>query len=187
MFYSGNDNYMQDLYFYNQMPNNTYNPYASQNPNMMNMPGMYMGQNPNFLNNTLPNQNLTNLYPSIYKIINPVVSRVVQNSNYQFLNEDTLNNMVETVYSIVDGQIEYGDEPISSKENLSNTNNNQVTNQTVRTTETTKQNANFQTTRNDSLLKDIIKILIIKELLSKSCTQNRQFSQPPYYGMPQNF
>ena len=86
MFYSNNDNYMQDLYSYNQIPNNTYNPYMTNwgnqmsvnpmgfsNMNGMNMQNGNMGvnQNPNiFQGNQMNNQNPNNLYPSIYRIIN---------------------------------------------------------------------------------------------------------------------
>ena len=100
--YTNNDNYLQDLYNYNQIPNN-YNQFMNNNcmqnsnmfqntPNFMNV--MCTNQNMYQANN---NSNLTSLYPSTYRIINPVVTRVVQNSNYQFLNEDTINNMVRFI------------------------------------------------------------------------------------------
>ena len=127
MFYSNNDHYMQDLYSYNQMPNNTYNPYMGNwlppiaanvdsigvgNNNMyMNMPSTNMGmnQNPNMftgnqnINSNMNAQNPNNLYPSIYRIVNPVVNRVVSGSNLPYLTEDSLNNMVDTVYNIIEG------------------------------------------------------------------------------------
>lgn len=205
MFYSTNDSYMQDLYFYNQQPNNTYNPYMqnnvngmmqnnamgvnNMNPNMGNaMPinninGMFMGPN----NNMMPFQNLSSLYPSIYRIINPVVSRVVSSGNNQIINEDSLKNMVDTVFNIVEGQIE--NEPVQNQRNVqsetqmsSNTSSNN--NQTTRTTEANRQTTVSQSTsrnnRNDSLLRDLIRILIIKELLSRNQYQ-RQYMQSPFY------
>ena len=197
MFYTNNDNYMQDLYFYNQQPSNTYNPFMTNNamgvnninPNMgtgiamNNMNGMLMGQN----NNMLPFQNLSSLYPSIYRIINPVVSRVVSNGNNQIINEDYLNNMVDTVFNIVESQIET--EPVQNQRNVqsetqmsSNTSSNN--NQTTRTTESNRQTSVSQSTsrnnRNDSLLRDLIKILIIKELLARNQYQ-RQYMQNPFY------
>lgn len=192
MFCSNNDNYMQDLYFYNQYPNNTYNPCMNncgsvmQNPNMMNnMNGMYMGQNAS------PNQNLSNLYPSVYRIIMPVISRVLSNSNCQFFNEDILNNMVDTVYNIVEGQIEYEEEPInrtsinnsensSSNNNSSNSGSSNTTsrNSETRTVQQVNQNSSGRNVRNDNLLRDIIKILILKELISR---RNQQFNQNPFY------
>lgn len=179
--YMNNDNYLQDFHNYNQVPNNcgTYmNNGYMQNPNMMQnqngmMNGMYMNQNMYPVNN---NSNLTNFYPSTYRIINPVVSRVVQNSNYQFINEDTLNNMVDTVFSIVDGQIDYQEEetPAQTQNQTANPNNQNLTQTQRQTTETQRNQAN-QNNRSDSLLRDIIRILIIKELLSRRNNQYMNF------------
>lgn len=187
-----NDNYLQDFYNYNHMPNN-YNPYMN-NPyyqnGMPNMPNaMQQGQlfmqngmnrNPNMYeqNNTV---NLTNFYPSIYRIINPVVGRVVQNSNYQMLNEDTINNMVDTVFSIVDGQIDYMQETpaqnvqnnqAASTGNSSQNANMQGQRQTNSEINNQRNNANIQCNKkSDELLRDIIRILIIKELLARRNNQ----------------
>lgn len=196
MFYSGNDNYMQDLYFYNQMPNqNTYNPMGMNNngniPNTMMNNGMYMnqGQNPNmYMQNSNQPANINTLYPSSYRILMPVVSRVVSNSNYQFLNEDVLDNMVDTVYNITEGQINYENEndQVTTRErtsntqtnstsvsqtnqNSSNSNTTNVTNSTTRVNNNTTQtsNNNSTNTSNDNLLRDLIKILIIREIISR--------------------
>lgn len=175
--YTNNDNYLQDLYNYNQMPNN-YNQYMNnncmQNQNMFQNPqnfmnGMYANPNMCQPNNS---SNLTAFYPSTYRIINPVVSRVVQNSNYQFLNEDTLNNMVDTVFSIVDGQIDYREEERASQNQTSNsTTSNTNTTQTQRQTTTeitrTQTSTTNQNNRSDGLLRDLIRILIIKEILAR--------------------
>lgn len=206
MFYPNNDNYMQDLYFYNQMPNSTYgtgvpNNNAQmmgniQNPNMMN--GMY-NYNPNMYGNNM-GQGANNLYPSIYRIISPVVSKVVANSNYQFLNEDVLNNMTDTVFNIVEGQIEYDDDMSSSTiQNNSNSQSTQNSNTTSSTTSTVasktsetqtvsnSQTSNRRSNRNDNLLRDIIKILILKEIFSRGPSQNFG-NYTPYYNQPiQNF
>ncbi len=193
MFYSNND-YMQDLYYYNQIPNNnTYNPNMNffgnnmMDPNYMNN-GMCMNNNQMNMHNN-QSQNLNNLYPSVYRIIMPVVSRVVSNNNYPYFNEDVLNNMVDTVYNIVEGQIEYNDEPSSrqSENNSSNNNSNQAgntnssntTNQNTRTSSTsdtrqTTSNSNINNSRNDSLLRDLIKILIIREIIERMRFQQQQ-------------
>ena len=196
-----NDNYMQDLYYYNQIPNNTYmgnipNNIGNSIPIMGNM------QNPSMINNNVFPQNQTmygnntsqginNLYPSIYRIIYPVVSRIVSNNNYQYMNEDNLNNMVDTVFNIIEGPIDYDDEvtpnstPNISTQNNSNTqtsNNNNSNNLRQSENKTNIQTTNRHT-RNDNLLRDIIKILIIREILSRRIFQNQQqFGNTcPYY------
>ena len=173
MFYS-NNNYMQDLYAYNQIPqNNTYCPFIGNN-------NMY--RNPN------------NLYPAIYRIINPVVNRVISGTNTTYLTEDSLNNLVDTVYNIVEGQVELEDtvemlnqtEQINRGQNSTNTtqNNNTTIQRTAepRTTNIGTQNTtisnNRRQSRNDSLLRDLIKILILKQIFSRN---NCMFQTPYYY------
>lgn len=203
MFCTNNDNYMQDLYFYNQQPN-TYNPYMNnmgntmQNNNMMScpmnnmsQPNMFMGQNNMGMSQM---QNPNNLYPSIYRIINPVVSRVIANSNYQFLNEEALNNMVDTVYNIVEGQIDYEDDSNQANASSSETGNtvqtvansqstnSRVTQENQRQINQSQNTSNSRNTRNDNLLRDLIKILILKELFSRNQFQGqRQFNPNQYY------
>lgn len=225
MFYSNNSGYMEDLYYYNQMPNNTYmnNPgnnmmgnnmlgntmnqnlntpmmANNMNPNMgmMNANGMFMGQMNNNQQNMMPMQNLSSLYPSIYRIINPVVSRVVSNGNNQIVNEDSLNNMVDTVFNIVEGQIDIEGETttqrnvqsenqtnLNSSSNMtSNSNSSSRTTESNRQTTQTMQATSNRNNRNDSLLRDLIRILIIKELLSRNQFQ-RQYVQNT--GMPMGF
>lgn len=186
MFYSNNDGYMQDLYFYNQIPTNTY---MNTFPN-----GMSANQNIQMMPNNIPinnpgMQNLNSLYPSIYRIVNPVVSRVVSNSN-QPINENLLNNMTDTIYNIVEGQVDLGGDDQVQRNSASIETSAQTTstgaNQSVNTRNTESRNqpinnqTNFRNTRNESLLRDLIKILIIKELLSRNQLQ-RQFYQNPYY------
>lgn len=246
MFYSNNDHYMQDLYSYNQMPNNTYNPYMGNwaanvptntdgiggvNNNMyMNMPNTNMGinQNPNMFagnQNMNPNinvQNPNNLYPSIYRIVNPVVNRVVSGSNIPYLTEDNLNNMVDTVYNIIEGQVELEDDFEDSSRNTVNNRgtttttttqnpNTNLNSRTVTTTDTrntpnsnatnTNTNTNTNTTvsntnqisnsrrnnRNNSLLRDLIKILILRQIFSRNQMVQMPCNYQNQFGMNQNF
>lgn len=218
MFYSNNNGYMEDLYYYNQMPGGTYmnpgnNMFGNQgNYNFGNWENMNYSNMGNFNPNNMqvvnqrriPGQNLNNLYPSIYRIINPVVSRVVSNGNNQFINEDMLNNMTDTVFNIVEGQINTEEEVLSQRnsgsENQTNTNSsgsnssntNLAQNTSNRTgdinrnTTTSVSSNNGRNNRNDTLLRDLIKILILKELFCRNCMQRQMNFQPnnmynPYF------
>ena len=196
MFYP-NNSYIEDLYFYNQIPNNQYMnnpgntafsnqamPFTSNPVNMYQPNTEFTFGNPNMLmaaqtgNSGMSTQNLNNLYPSIYRIINPVVSKVVSNGNNQIINDEVLNNMVDTVFNIVEGQIDFSEENQSQRSVGIENQTNQ--NQTANTSSNLNSNSrssdiNRQTNSNnnrfskcDSLLKDLIKILIIKEILLKS-------------------
>lgn len=241
MFYSNNNNYMQDLYAYNQIPQgNTYTPYISNSmpnagnenmrfstsnngmfiPNNMNTihtmnpimgsqnPNMFQGNQNSIMNNSINNsQNPNNLYPSIYRIINPVVNRVVSGSNIPYITEDTLNNLVDTVFNIVEGQIDLEDEIEISTSNdsinrgattttTSNTNTqNPSSNTNTRTTTTTNNRTPLNTTtstntttnfsntnrrhhNDNSLLRDLIKILILRQIFSRNCINQMPFNYP---------
>ena len=80
------NDYMRDFFYYNQSPN--------QNVNMN------YGYMPN---NMMRTNNIDSLYPNIYRILRPVVRKVVLGSNYQYLTEEVVSNMVDTVYNIVEG------------------------------------------------------------------------------------
>ena len=178
MFYSNNDNYMEDLYFYNQIPNGTYiNTFGNnvmQNPNVGISQGgipanTIMFQQTGFIPNNYSCINLNNSYPSIYKILNPVISKVISNNN-QPITDDLLSNMTDTVFNIVEGQINLEDDQIqnnSQKENQTNINSNSSQNKNPEFSRTINNQNQIKNNRNDHLLKDFIKTLIIKELVRK--------------------
>ena len=126
MFYPSYEDYMRDIFYFNGLQNQNSYPY------------MY-GYN---------SQNLNDYFPAIYKIVYPVIQKVVSGNNYQFINEDSVNNIVDVVLGIT-----YND--VNNLENNGNNSNSQ------------KQNMNIENKEQNSLLKDLIKILTIKELQSK--------------------
>lgn len=154
MFYPNYEDYMRDIFYFNGLQNT-------------NVGYPYMGFN---------NQNLNNYFPSIYRIVNPVVQKVVGGNNYQFTNEESVNNIVETVLEIISGDI-------TNLENVGNCDINRKQNQSQPQPQSgNSNNMNFQSQANkdNNLLRDLIKILTIKEL------QNRQnVRRFPYsYGNP---
>ena len=192
MYYPNNINYMEDLYYYNQTPN-TYMQQAPIVPNNQYIPNPYY---------QVPVQNapsLTSYYPSIYRIMNPVIQRVVSNnSNMPMPNEDQINNMVDTVYNIIEGQLpkeQYEtreENSIHSNQNANTSSLNQNQGQNPVQRQDTKSSSNLSNERNinnsnENLFRDIIKILIIKELISKFQNPRMQCPiqnyQPGFNGM----
>jgi hypothetical protein len=145
-------------------------------------PNNQIFMNSGMIPNNMPIQNLSNMYPSIYRILNPVISRIVSNNN-QSISEDLLNNMTDTVFNIVEGQIDLGEDYETQGNNRTdnqsinaNSSNNNSSNRGAETTRQNSQNpqtSNARHNRNDSLLRDLIKILIIKELLSRNHFQRQ--------------
>ena len=150
MFYPSYEDYMRDIFYFNGLQNtNTEYPYM-------------MGFN---------NQNLNDYFPSIYKIVNPVVQKVVSGNNYQFTNEESVNNIVDVVLGITAGDI-------NNLENNGNNDKRQNQNNNCNNNNCSQQDNK----ENNMLLRDLIKILTIKELQSK---QNvRRFPYTYGNGMP---
>lgn len=110
MFYQGNNDYMRDAFYYSQPQSNTTYPYGGMNNNYSQNTTMPINTTSAFGNNmSMGNMNsinpLNNMYPQVYRIIEPVASRVIANNNYPYYTEDNLNNMVDTVYNIVEGDV----------------------------------------------------------------------------------
>lgn len=160
MFYPNYDDYMRDVFYFNGL----------SNPNSM----YYMNNAVNTA--SLNNTSLNTLYPSIYRIINPVVQKVVNGNNYQFINEETVNNMVDGVYGIVEGDINN----VEKEANQDTRKNTTMVNSSQNSTVSTANTNNF----NNNLLRDLIRILIIKELLNRNNVRRFPFTYGggmPYY------
>ena len=138
MFYPNYDDYMRDIFYFNGLANNG-----------------FWGMN---------NSNLDILYPSIYRIIYPVVKRIVAGNNFQFANDDTISNATNMIYEIIEGDTNLN----KTQSNTQNSQSNNNVNINL---------SNNKSTSEDTLLKDLIRILVIRELISKNNV--RPF---PYYG-----
>ena len=134
MYYPSYEDYMRDIFYFNGLQNG-------------NIGYPYMA---------FQTQNLNDYYPSIYRIIHPVVQKVVSGNNYQFTNEDSVNNIVDVVLGITAGDL-------NTLENVGNPDSNK------KTVPMSNSNTNVvaQDNNSNALLKDLIKILTIKELQSK--------------------
>lgn len=184
MFYQNNNDYMRDAFYYSQPQSNTYqyNGMSNYMPmgNMSN-PGMRQTVNP-FMSSYASQNSVENMYPQVYRIIEPVAKRVIANNSYQYYTEDNLNNMVDTVYNIVEGDVSSlsstpnqmsGDDTVTQGP-ARNASQNSSNTRPVSTEPTRPASSMAVQTSNtgNSLLKDLIRIIIIKELLSRSNVGN---------------
>ena len=161
--YYQNGNYMQDLNYYNQNPN------LNLNYNYNQIPNSYQNMN---INNQMTNmpQNLSTFYPAVYRIIQPISSQVVSNNNTSYLTEDLLNNMVESVYNIVEGDINMNNNSNISTENSRDTDNSTNCSRAQTTSSSNSSRANSSSNVGNSqnaLLKDLIKIMILNDIIAR--------------------
>lgn len=148
------NDYMRDFFYYNQSPN------QNMNMNYGYMPNNMMRNN---------NGNIENLYPNIYRILRPVVRKVVSGSNYQYLTEEVVSNMVDTVYNIVEGDRNTRVAEVNSETTETRRGNN-GTSTNVSQTQSSNQNRtnNSNNTEYNNLLKDLIRILVLQEILNRN-------------------
>ena len=136
--YRSYEDYMQTVLGYNY-GSNTYRDTEMYNT---------MQVNPNI-------QEINKLYPEIYGVVYPVIQKVCSRRNLSSITEDMISEMVEEVYGVIepgDDIVEQGEAPLR---------NGDVKN--PRAKETRQQSQSRR--RNNRLLRDLIRILILRELL----------------------
>lgn len=151
MYNSNYEEYMQNVLGYSFRPQNTY-----QLPeNIYEMPR----------NAGYENMDLESLYPDIYRMIQPMVQKACMRAS-GVINEEMINSMTDEIYNAM------SEENRNAKEN----NNNEV-----RTSNTQNTRRVNEPRQNNYLLRDLIRILIIKELLRRP---GRPPMRPEYPGIP---
>ena len=128
------------------------------------------GYNPNYIQENIPNyqsrniaQELENSYPEIYKIVYPMVRKVCAKNNYRGFSKVEVDRMVEEVYSSVE---------VNDAVELNITLNNDVrgTSKDESSSNEAKDEESIvekRQIRKNSGLNDLIRILILRELLGR--------------------
>ena len=147
-------------------------------------------------NYILPNQNTKELeecYPEIYKLLNPIVCEVCNKCTVPVTRE-ILENMVEEVYQKVENNneilVNIQIENRNQEQEVENRTNNSVrmnsnrnsANQIVsnQTMQRSTQIENRQKRPNNPLLRDLIRILILNQLLGGNFPNRPPRPRPPY-------
>ncbi len=137
------------------------------------------------------NNELENMYPEIYKKINPMVCEVCERSKTP-ITKEVLENMVEEVYQRIEINNEIWlkinvDENITQKEiqnRTTNTNANSKANSVRNVSELegarqVNQIENRQRRPNNPLLRDLIRILILNKILGGFFPNRPPHPRPP--------
>lgn len=169
MFYPlSRESYFDDFRFNNQTCNPMMHRALNQNQCFRSSSINYPNSNLQYIET----YDLDFLYPKVYKLIYPVIKKVVYNSNLSSINEPSINNIVEEVFKIVEGDIITKDD-LNSKDDKQGQNSN-------------CPNQKYDTKCKDELyelnkenLKDLIKILVIRllkeELTSDFCPYQNMY------------
>lgn len=111
---------------------------------------------------------LESLYPEIYRMIYPMVQKVCMRAT-GIINEELISDMTNEVYNAM---VEKENRQLTKEVQKSNVEVRSGTAQTTRKVEENRQN-NF-------VLRDLIRILIIREILRRRRRPSRPPMRPPY-------
>lgn len=146
--------------------------------------------NPNYLNNSIYNfdDELDKYYPEIYKIVYPMVTKACD-SNRGEVTKEFIEDLTDEIYYAIENNNEINIQINSDNEiqnnNVQNTSQSRPENRNKKDIKELKEMKNDRSSRNmNPLLRDLIKILILRELTGKPQISNRPPMGPPFYGHP---
>ena len=155
------EEYMRSVLGYSQIPNNIYtNTYDDF---------YYDTQYQNTFNNT-SNEVIESMYPDIYRIVYPMVSKVcMQNCNRE-ITRDLIERMTDEIYSNI--------EP-DDKITVNNNTRTVLKNGDVRNPNAKEPEVRSETRQSNFMLRDLIRILILRELLRQNRPGGPGQPRPP--------
>lgn len=162
MYYQSYEEYMRDVLGYprqNRVP--TY--------------GGYYGAGQRNVDMEMSEEEIERLYPEIYRMAYPMVCKACTQYRGE-INDDLVSRLTDEVYSNL--EIEQVGENENSNREVRNSQATRV-NSSSRVEEVKKQSETRQRTTNNTL-RDLIRILIIRELLRR----RRRPERPPFPGRP---
>lgn len=161
MDYQTYEDYMRSVLGY-QGGNIYANTYSPRNDYYYDMPMMTS-------NYIMPEKdNMAELYPEIYKLLYPMVCKVCEQNNNREITKDLIENMTNEIYV-----------NFESEDTQSQTPRTTLKNGDVRNPNAKEPELRQETRQRNFLLRDLIKILIIRELMNQ-----RRPNRPPYPGNP---
>lgn len=182
MYYNEYEDYMRSVLGYNNR--NSVNPYnENYEQNYYSMPTY--NSNPIMLKD-----NVEDLFPDIYKIINPMVCKVCQNNTRPITNELVEQMTMEVYTNIEADEINVVNVNIETREsnNIKTINQKQTENREVKDSKKQQESVENRSTNesrvprtNNPLLRDLIKILILNQLLGGNFP-GRPPMRPPFPG-----
>ena len=194
MYNQSYEEYIRNILGY---PNYSYN-----NDSMSYMQSQGYNQDNNFNNNysnTVNNNDLEQYYPEIYRIVYPMVSQICSN-NTREITREVIDEMTDEIYSAIEGT---SDNEINLSINLQNdirTGENRTQPTKEKEVKTSSQPIKKDVTQVENrneiredrqirnrTLRDLIRILIIRELLRRPGNRpprHRQPMRPPFPGGP---
>lgn len=128
------------------------------------------------INNTNENR-YESLYPEIYKILKPMVRKVCDNPKYGNISNDTIEIMANEIYTNVESDINVVNVNINTQEAESSGN---LSRKEMNISQNDNKNDETRKCCGNPTLKDLIKIMIIKQLLENNNNRPPIGPRPPF-------
>lgn len=139
--------------------------------------------------NTINEINYDDLYPDIYKILKPMIKKICDNPNYRSITNETLEAMTTEIYNNIESDINLVNINITTSPNSSELTreaekSKNINNNTRNTVNANKMSSssNKEETRQccgNPTLRDLIKILILNQLLNNNANRPPRPPVPP--------
>lgn len=169
--------------------NESFDDYIRSILGYQNMNNMYIQNNSNNYNlsNNNNREELENCYPEIYKIVYPMVSQRCSTMS-QPVTRETVENMTDEIYSAIEVSNEINLNINLQNKTTGNRQENKVSTSNVLKSEDKKEKRGEDRQFGNRDLRDLIQILIIRELLIRPGPERPPFpgpgGRPPFPGGP---
>lgn len=149
------EEYMRSVLGYNQIPNNMYtNSYDDYY-----FDTQYLNNRNTTAKTNVNTDLIESMYPEIYRIIYPMVCKVCTQNSQMEITRDLVDSMTEEVYSNVEGE--------ERQSSINEAVRPVLKNGDVRNPNAKEQEFRGETRQRNFLMRDLIRILILRELLKR--------------------
>ncbi len=171
------DDYMRSILGYPTNNNNIYNNYLSESPYHYSNTYQQQGIKMDF----------EELYPEIYKIMYPMIKKACMNNLIS--NNNVLEEIINEIYNAIENDSTISlnislEDAVLENRNL-NTQTNSIQNQNIKYSQQMEEKRNIQP--KNKLLRDLIKILFVRELRENKYDMYPKPNRPPYYYRPRYY
>ena len=170
------EQYMRNSLGYNGFPMMNMNQMNMNQMNMMNtMPEMYESEG----NFTCDQMSVEDMYPEIYRIVYPMICKACMAVN-ENVTEDLVSRITNEVYMNVE-HMEMAGECRSASQTSVNSKSTKSDNITSKSVNNSINEVRQETRQRNPLLKDLIRILVLRELIGNP---SRPRPRPPFNPPP---
>lgn len=130
-----------------------------------------------YINDYTNEDNYENLYPEIYKILKPMVRKVCSNPRYGSISNNTLEIMANEIYNNIEPDIDVINVNINTKEAEPSGN---LARKDMSISQSKTKDEEARNCCGNPTLKDLIKIMIIKQLIENNVNRPPIGPRPPF-------